>query len=208
MLILYNISMKEFYYLIDNINNYSDDIFKKFSNKIKPYKKNRIQKILRESDRKRTILGEMLLIKGLKKYFNIDYDSVDITQNGNGKPYIENKPIFFNISHSFDYCICVFSTQEIGVDIEKHRFLKYDIRNYICNSKELNQLVNRNINTFNVFTAKEAYMKMKNLNLFDIKNVELEFKNNIIQYADKNVLCFFITIISNYSIAVCIKKTI
>lgn len=208
MLILYNISMKEFYYLIDNINNYSDYNFKEFLNEIKPYKKNRIQKILKESDQKRTILGEMLLIKGLKKYFNIDYASVDITQNDDGKPYIVNKPIFFNISHSFDYCVCVFATQEIGVDIEKHRFLKYDIRNYICSNEELKQLGNRNINTFNIFTAKEAYIKMKNLKLFDIKNVGLEFKNNIIYYVDKNVLCFFINLISNYSIAVCIKKTI
>ena len=198
--------MKDFYYLIDNINNYNDDNFNEFLDKIKPNKRDKIQKLLKVDEQKRTILGEILLIKGLKKYFNIDYDSVNITQNSNGKPYIVNKPIFFNISHSFDYCICVFATQNIGVDIEKHRFLKSDLKNYICNSTEKKQLINKNINIFNIFTLKEAYIKMKGLKIFDIKNVELEFENNAIQCVDKNVLCFFINIISNYSIAVCIKK--
>lgn len=198
--------MKDFYYLIDNINNYNDDNFNEFLDKIKPNKRDKIRKLLKVDEQKRTILGEILLIKGLKKYFNIDYDSVNITQNSNGKPYIVNKPIFFNISHSFDYCICVFATQNIGVDIEKHRFLKSDLKNYICNSTEKKQLINKNINIFNIFTLKEAYIKMKGLKIFDIKNVELEFETNTIQCVDKNVLCFFINIISNYSIAVCIEK--
>lgn len=37
----------------------------------------------------------------------------------NGKPYLENYPIQFNLSHSGDFVFCGVSEQEIGVDIQK-----------------------------------------------------------------------------------------
>lgn len=37
----------------------------------------------------------------------------------NGKPYFENIPLFFNISHSGEYVLCAVSSREVGADIQK-----------------------------------------------------------------------------------------
>lgn len=36
-----------------------------------------------------------------------------------GKPYFENIPLFFSLSHSGEYVLCVVSRQEVGADIQK-----------------------------------------------------------------------------------------
>ncbi len=38
-----------------------------------------------------------------------------------GKPYFENLPLYFNISHSGEYVLCAVSGQEVGADIQKFR---------------------------------------------------------------------------------------
>lgn len=37
----------------------------------------------------------------------------------NGKPYYEDIPLFFNISHSGEYVLCAVSSREVGADIQK-----------------------------------------------------------------------------------------
>ena len=63
----------------------------------------------------KNITTEELLKKVLKKY-HIKYD---IFYNENRKPYVKNNPIYFNISHSGEYIVCVVSDKEIGVDIQE-----------------------------------------------------------------------------------------
>lgn len=36
-----------------------------------------------------------------------------------GKPYFENIPLFFNLSHSGEYVLCAVSRRELGADIQK-----------------------------------------------------------------------------------------
>lgn len=36
-----------------------------------------------------------------------------------GKPYFENIPLFFNLSHSGEYVLCAVSSREVGADIQK-----------------------------------------------------------------------------------------
>ncbi len=36
-----------------------------------------------------------------------------------GKPYLENVPLYFNLSHSGDYVLCAVSGREVGADIQK-----------------------------------------------------------------------------------------
>ena len=72
-----------------------------------------------KKNKQQTILWEILLIKRLKKFYNIDYQNIDITYNKNGKPYILNSNIYYNISHSNDYVVCIFWNKERGIDIEK-----------------------------------------------------------------------------------------
>lgn len=54
-----------------------------------------------------------LLLGELEKTVEISYGYGE-----RGKPYFEKIPLYFNVSHSDDYVVCVFSNQEIGVDLQ------------------------------------------------------------------------------------------
>lgn len=62
------------------------------------------------------------LLSQLQEPIHLQY-----TYGERGKPYFQNLPFFFNLSHSGDYVLCALSEQEIGVDIQRQAALR-DIR--------------------------------------------------------------------------------
>jgi len=163
-------------YLIGCINDYKNiDL-----SIIKKYKRDVISKYS-ELDKLRSYVGELLFIEGLKKYYDIDYNNININYNSNGKPFIENYDLYFNISHSKDYVIVVFSNNDIGVDIE---YIHGDIntKNIFCNTKEM-EYIGSDINKlFDVFTYKEAYIKMIGDSITNINKINYFNNNNINRY--------------------------
>ncbi len=189
-------------YLIKKINNTNlEQIIK-----IKMYKRKKIKKILKIDDKKRCLQGELLLIQGLKKH-NIDYNRIKIKKNSYGKPYIQNNPLYYSISHSHDYVVCAFSKNKIGIDIEKIRDVDIQIMNqfatpnekkYILKSKK--QLFNR---FFTIYTLKEAYFKMLGKNLNNMLNIEFTINKNYISCSDFKVKVYIIKTVNNYIISIC-----
>ncbi|MBQ7834545.1 MAG: 4'-phosphopantetheinyl transferase superfamily protein [Ruminiclostridium sp.] len=54
------------------------------------------------------------------------------------KPYLKNYPeIFFNLSHADGWSACAVSDEEIGIDLQDYRPMKYDISEKICTKKEI-----------------------------------------------------------------------
>lgn len=196
-------------YLIDNINNYTIENLNKLKNTIRKEKLNEINRINKINHKKRKIIGELLLIKGLNQFFSVEYKKLKFTINNNGKTYIKNNKnnAYFNISHSHDYCICAFSNNKIGVDIEKIRETDLNIVNQFTTPKEKKYILKSNQNIyerlFEIYTLKEAYFKMRGENLNNIKNIEFEIKHNKIICSDKTVELKLIKSINNYIIAFC-----
>ncbi len=85
----------------------------------------------------------------------------------NGKPYLTDYPLLFNLSHSGDYVFCGVSEQEIGVDIQKiqgdnglrlaKRFFADPERRALeaCGDEELRRRM-----FFRMWVRKEAYGKL------------------------------------------------
>jgi len=85
----------------------------------------------------------------------------------NGKPYLTDYPLQFNLSHSGDYVFCGVSGQEIGVDIQKiqgdnglrlaKRFFADPERRALeaCGDEELRRRM-----FFRMWVRKEAYGKL------------------------------------------------
>lgn len=184
---------------ISEINNYQ-----KFLKKIKKDKIKKINKLQNNNKKKLSILGEMLFIEGIKRFYNIDYQNITIKYNKNNKPYIPNSNIFFNISHKNNYAVCVFSNKEIGVDIEKIKDINHHIINNYYNEEE-KKFSNNPKNFYKIFTLKEAYVKCYGKTILDIKDINFTFKNNIIKCNEKNVTCkqFFI---EDYIISIIEKR--
>ena len=128
-------------YLVDSINNYSDDEYNLFLNLIKDTKKKEIIKIKDFNVRKRKILGEILLIKLLDSV-NINYDDISINKNEFGKPYLDCG-IFFNISHSNRYMLI----SHCGFDLHFPIHAEYIMRNAGLEEAQAGiKIARRNIN--------------------------------------------------------------
>ena len=72
-----------------------------------------------ESSKQRSSFAWRSLEKIILNELGISLNKDMITINKNGKPYLKDNPIYFNISHSSDYIVIGLSDSEIGVDIEK-----------------------------------------------------------------------------------------
>ena len=193
----------------ENINNYSLEEYKVFLTTLKKEKQYKISNILKDDDKRRSILGEILFINLLNE-LNIDYNSITITKNKYGKPYIKDLDLFFNISHSKDFVVCVISKNEIGIDIEQIRETKESIINQFATTKEkqyINEFKNEyNKRAFEIFTLKESYFKCLGTNLNHIKDIEFELTNNIIKCNKKDFEFKLTHEIDNYIIAICEKR--
>ena len=122
-------------YLYSNVNDYSKKDISNFYNHIYQEKKERVSKYLNKDKYKSSIIGEILLHNLLEKE-NIKYEEQQFIINEYGKPYINNKRLFFNISHSYDYVITIISDKEIGIDIEKIRKTNLNTIDIFATQKE------------------------------------------------------------------------
>jgi 4'-phosphopantetheinyl transferase len=103
----------------------------------------------------------------LSGYINQKPDQIEIKKTSFGKPFIENHPLRFNLSHSKNYAICVFGIErEVGIDIEYIREDVVDeaLTESILSAEEL-EIHKRlsqaqKIESFFVqWTRKEAFLK-------------------------------------------------
>ncbi|MBQ9987713.1 MAG: 4'-phosphopantetheinyl transferase superfamily protein [Erysipelotrichales bacterium] len=192
--------------LYDNINHYSQEEYNEFLKLIRQDKRERIAKILHKEDQYRSILGEILLIKLLKE-FNIEYNSIHITTNQYGKPYIQDLDVYYSISHSHEYVICAISNKEIGIDIEKIRHIapvtlkQYATTNEIEYITSIDKLYERRC--FEIFTLKESYFKCMGCDLREILNVEFHISNDSIQCSHTGYSFNLVDTIDGYVIAIC-----
>lgn len=102
-------------------------------------------------------------------YLNIPPIDVQFTYNDNGKPFLKEREVHFNLSHSGPWAICVVSRElEVGTDLE---FVskELDTAKLACRSfspAEKSWLNNtpeyrRRRNFFRLWTRKEAWLKGK-----------------------------------------------
>lgn len=77
-------------------------------------------RFVRWQDKYLHLLGKLLLIEGLKSYGLSDRLLEKLQYNKYGKPFLQDKGVDFNISHSGYFAICaISSTTSVGVDLEK-----------------------------------------------------------------------------------------
>ena len=170
------------YYIYDSINNYNNNDYKSFSDRLNTLDKIKIDKLINTSDKKLTILSRILLNKLLNKYYNTSYFDINIKYNKYNKPYTDN--ICFNISHSNDYACAVVSNKNVSIDIELIRN-NTDIINYVCTDREfdyINKSINKYKSLFTIFCLKEAYFKMIGTGIDNLKDIEFTFNN-------KDIIC-------------------
>lgn len=103
----------------------------------------------------RALLGFMLWENYGIEGFSYDYGK-------EGKPYLKNENIYFNISHSGKYVLCCTDKQEIGCDIEKVKEYNPKISKRFFTEKENELLENSDFKEklfTKMWTNKESILK-------------------------------------------------
>ncbi len=141
-----------------------------YEDKLKDMDSQRLEKIhqMKKTDDRLRSLGAGLLINFIKNKYRI-HDRLQTDKFG--KPYFENAPLHFNISHSGNYVIAAVSKYEIGIDIQRVRADKHRIaeKNFVAgecayiNAMEDEETQQQRF--CEIWTVKEAYLKAKGIGL-------------------------------------------
>lgn len=122
---------------------------------------NKIARFRKWEDAQASLLGKVLLKKGLEN-MNLDSDLSKLKYTGHGKPFLDNA-IHFNISHSGPYIVCAFSTNgAIGADIEQLTPIRIEDFINIFQLEEwynISTANNPSATFYYYWTAKEAIIK-------------------------------------------------
>lgn len=128
--------------------------------------------------KKQTSLAALRLVKDIAVCrFGIDSNKTAISRTENGKPYFVNYPnLHFNISHSGSAIAVAFSSSPVGIDIEVIRDINLSVAKRFFNKSDYGELCsleseNADIRFLELWTQKEANLKMQGLTLKDISSV-------------------------------------
>ena len=94
---------------------------------------------------------------------NINFVTVDYEENGKG--YVKDtNDLYFNISHSGDYCVLVLSDKEVGIDIQEVRKINENIAVKYFDKKDNEYIFEKTDEKTNrfikVWCAKESFAKL------------------------------------------------
>lgn len=123
-------------------------------------RKEKILRYLQVKDRKQSFGAGLLLHQVLLRN---GFRMSDITYGPHGKPELDG--IYFNLSHSHDYAVCVVGDKPVGCDVEKIDKIRERIAERFFTKKEVQYLdqlkgEEKDQEFFRLWTMKESYMKM------------------------------------------------
>ena len=136
----------------------------------------------------------------ISEYCNIAWNDIYFEHGAYGKPYISNIDNFhFSLSNSADLIVFVHDINEIGIDAEKITVHDIEVAKNFFTKEEYEYILSspqENNAFYEVWTKKEAYLKMLGIGLSKPLNSFSVFSNEISK--------MFLTVeFYNYCISVC-----
>ena len=128
-------------------------------------RKGDVTKYKQMDDRKRTLMGHLLLKIILSQKLNKPINQIVFSKSQYGKPYVENsEKLYFNLSHSGNWCIGIFSDSPVGIDIEQMEPFNLETSEYFFHPNEVKQLKRLKGREqleyfYQLWTMKESYVK-------------------------------------------------
>ncbi len=172
----------------------------------------RIQKIkqCQTPEKAKQSLGvELLLCYAMHQEYSTTQFPLNYKREGNGKPYFENKEIYFSLSHSGRYVACGVSNMPIGIDLQIHNNASKQAIEKVLTKNQLNMIqtmtpAKQKTAYFDFWTLKESIYKCTGEG--SIKTpVEFEFHNagGRLGITYKNYNLNYYNILPNCSLGVC-----
>ena len=181
-------------YFIYNVENLTDEEYKKWFSLMEKEKQERVKRYKDATRRKCSVAGEKLVKEYIGKALDIAPENLRILADKNGKPYIPDSPVRFNISHCENMLVYAFSDEEIGIDIERIRPISLSVAKRFFSEDEQKYIfgfipTKEDIKTFDdiityekfyrIFTLKEAICKKSGVGIKGLKEADaLAYFNN------------------------------
>ncbi len=140
------------------------DIYDEWYNRMPVFRKEKIDKFKPQASKRLSLGAGIVLDRALS---DIGITEYEIEYGINEKPYLKGRgDVFFNISHSGKYAVCVISDMEIGVDIQEEKTFSEALVKHVFTPDEI-AYVKRNVldqkgadNLYTkMWTIKESVMK-------------------------------------------------
>ncbi len=141
-----------------------------------PDRQQRTLRYRRQEDRTLSVCAYGLFLYA-QHHAGLSVQRVAFAMNPHGKPYLENTPFHFNLSHTENAVACAIETEPVGIDIQRR------IQNYTpvlrrgCTDTEIAALL-ASSDPAGYFTAlwtlKESYVKCRGTGIWDHLN-QLDF---------------------------------
>ena len=172
-------------YFIYNIENLTDSEYEKWFSLMTKEKQERVSRYKDTGRRKCSVAGEKLVKNHIGRALNNSPENLEILIDDNGKPFIKDCNIHFNISHCKNMILCAFSDKEIGVDIEKIRPRNLGVTKRFFSLKEQEYVFGHTLNEedfekfndpeilerfYRIFTLKEAICKKSGIGIKGLKD--------------------------------------
>jgi len=122
----------------------------------------RIERYRKDGDKALAIVAHRLLCYMLKTQCGIVPQADQWRVGQNGKPYLLNADVHFNVSHSGEMVMCALHDMPVGIDIERMRMVSPNVPERIMSSEEkrVYDLSDDQCKLFfQIWTLKEAYIK-------------------------------------------------
>lgn len=103
--------------------------------------------------------GETLARRMLAEETGLSPAALRIRRAANGKPFVENAPVCFSISHSGGLVLCAVHDKPVGADIEKIT-LRPAVMRRVCTPAECAYIGDDAVRFTEVWTRKEAFSKL------------------------------------------------
>lgn len=175
-----------------NIQDLSNENYIHYYSLMSEKKKQRVDRLRFEDDKKRTVVGEMLARQAISKWSGVPEECIVFEIAQHGKSYAKELNVEFNISHSTDMVVCVVDDNPVGVDIEKIRPIDLNMAKRIFSEEEtryifgcapdvedynhyLNDVVLQRF--FEHWTKKEAYGKLVGKGVFAKTKADTDIKS-------------------------------
>ncbi len=175
-----------------------------------------LDKFYFKEDYLRSLLGEVIIRKKVAEFTGIKPEAVELYKNICGKPFIINVPdIYFNISHSGNWVVCLLAENPCGVDIEKILEMHMDIAQYFFSKYEYEflQKADKRLQKelfYELWTLKESFVKYNGKGFYmPLNSFEFIKIGNIWelrQVDDQNLFFKQPFIAEEYKVAVCIQR--
>ncbi len=143
-----------------DVNTVTNEQYESFLSVLDDQRKAKAQRYRKYEDRVLSAVSYVLLRYAL--YLNGDNEEHTVIYNEYGKPFFENSPVYFNISHTSGAVACAVGDASVGVDIQKKVSNYETVMRRVCTEKEKNSVISSDdppLEFTTLWTLKESILK-------------------------------------------------